>query len=84
MEMIRPIIKGSSEDKRDETVLNQDELAKYLKVSRSWVDQKISQNEIPYFKVGKYPRFKKAEIDGWVRKKTVMPVPPLKIMNKRR
>ena len=48
-ETLKPLIKSGSQVDRDDVIFNQDQLAKYLKVSRSWIDQKISQNEIPFF-----------------------------------
>jgi len=78
VEMLKPLLKANGKVD-DKIIFNQDELAKYLKVSRSWIDQKISHKEIPHFKCGKYPRFKKSEIDKWINKNTIMPIPPLKI-----
>jgi excisionase family DNA binding protein len=78
---LKPLLKAAAYS-NDDTIFDQDELSEYLKVSRSWVDQKISQNEIPYFKCGKYPRFKKSEIDKWISKNSIQPVPELQLVTR--
>jgi excisionase family DNA binding protein len=50
-------------NRTDDTLLNVKELAKYLSVEPSWVYKKVQQGLLPYFKVGKYLRFQKSEID---------------------
>ena len=56
-----------SED--DNSLLTVESLAAYLSVSKQWVYEKVHCNEIPYYKVGKYPRFKKEKIDDWLKKR---------------
>lgn len=41
-------------------------LAEYLHVSHQWVYERVHFKEIPYFKMGKFPRFRKSEIDRWL------------------
>jgi excisionase family DNA binding protein len=41
-------------------------LAKYLQVSDQWVYERVHRKEIPYLKIGKFPRFKKSDIDKWI------------------
>ncbi|MEW6365195.1 MAG: helix-turn-helix domain-containing protein [Acidobacteriota bacterium] len=41
-------------------------LAEYLSVKPEWVYERTHGHEIPYFKVGKFPRFRKSEIDKWL------------------
>ena len=82
VEMLAPLLKSDTHRDGNDTIFKQEELAKYLKVSRSWIDQKISSKEIPFFKCGKYPRFRKYEIDKWVSKNTIYPVPPLLMVKK--
>lgn len=79
VEMIKPLLKSSTKYGKDETIFDVEGLSQYLKVGRSWIYQQTSLKNIPYFKVGKYPRFKKSEIDTWINKKSIMPIPPLKI-----
>ena len=82
LEMLKPLLRGNAKSVKSETILDVEELANYLKVDTSWVYKQVSLRNIPHFKIGKYPRFKKSEIDKWINKKTIMPVPPLKIANK--
>jgi len=53
-------------------------LAEYIRVKPSWVYKGVSEGEIPHFKVGKYPRFRKREIDRWLATKAVRPLPHLR------
>ena len=62
----------------EDKIFNKKELANYLGVKESWVDKKVSFKEIPYFKAGKYPKFKKSQIDKWIDSQTVKPIPPLR------
>ena len=57
---------GNSEG--DSTIMDIDGLAQYLKVGKQWVYDRVHRNAIPHYKLGKYPRFKKAKIDEWLRK----------------
>lgn len=41
-------------------------LGGYLNVSRSFIYKRVSENSIPYNKVGKSTRFEKEKIDRWV------------------
>jgi len=49
------------------------ELSKYLKVNPQTIYNWVSNNKIPYMKVGDLLRFKKTDIDDWLRKKTFYP-----------
>ena len=57
-------------------------LAEYLHVTPSWVYKHISLKAVPHFKAGKYPRFRRKDIDKWVETKTVKPVPALRLGDK--
>ncbi|MEO2159032.1 MAG: helix-turn-helix domain-containing protein [bacterium] len=50
----------------ENSVLTVRDLAKYLKVSPQWVYERVSLKEIPYSKLGKFPRFRKRKIDKWL------------------
>ncbi len=41
-------------------------LAAHLKVDASWIYQQVHARTIPFYKVGKYVRFKRSEISTWV------------------
>jgi len=49
------------------------ELAQYLKVNPQTIYNWVSGNKVPYTKVGDLLRFKKEDIDGWLKKKTTYP-----------
>lgn len=49
-------------------ILNVDEAAKYLTVTKSHIYKLTSQNEIPHYKRGKKIYFKRAELDEWLTK----------------
>lgn len=46
-------------------------LCKYLQISERKVRSLVSDNEIPYFKIGKSVRFHKDEVDKWCIRRTV-------------
>lgn len=41
-------------------------LGEYLHISKSYIYKRVSDNSIPFSKVGKSTRFDKDEIDRWV------------------
>jgi|TARA_B100001964_G_scaffold190023_1_gene211901 excisionase family DNA binding protein len=64
----KPLLSANkSED--DNSLLTVESLAAYLNVKKQWVYEKVHCNEIPYYKVGKYPRFKKEKIEDWLKKR---------------
>jgi len=48
--------------------LSVDEMAEYLGVSKDTVYNWIKDRNLPAHKVGRLWKFKRGEIDGWVRK----------------
>jgi excisionase family DNA binding protein len=64
MREIRPLLSRTLPD--DDPVFDVDSLAKYLRVGKQWVYQKLHAREIPHYKMGKYPRFRKSKIDEWL------------------
>lgn len=79
-ELIKPALTPVSDDK-DRLIMNVKELSEYLKVEQSWVYKQIQFKSIPHFHAGKYPRFRKREIDVWIRENstpsTKVPYPKL-------
>ena len=65
VERLKPAINNSHKSNDDE-LLTVESLAKYLSVSKQWVYERVHLKEIPYVKMGKFPRFKKHEIDNWL------------------
>ena len=65
---VKPLLStNKSED--GNSLLTVESLAAYLNVKKQWIYQKVHSNEIPHYKVGKYPRFKKENIDDWLKKR---------------
>jgi excisionase family DNA binding protein len=81
-EKIKPSITGNG--KHDEvSIFTPDTLSKYLCVDVSWVYRQVSDKNIPYFKNGKYVRFKKSSIDKWIASHERQPIPKFKHLSKR-
>ena len=55
-----------SKKPNDEIPFTVKTLAVYLSVSPQWVYDRVSLNEIPHIKMGKFPRFRKSTIDEWL------------------
>lgn len=52
---------------RKDEVLTLEELAEYLKLSKSTVYKLVGEDKIPGQKIGKRWRFSRAAIDEWLR-----------------
>lgn len=72
---IKPIL--SKRKTEDDTLFTVDSLAVYLEVSKRWVYERIHLKEIPYAKVGKFPRFRKSKIDRWIESLETPAIHPL-------
>lgn len=64
------------------SIMDVSELAGLLRVEKSWVYKQVQLKSIPHFHAGKYPRFKRKEIDSWTVEQsmpsTCSPYPRLK------
>ncbi len=78
VEMMRPVVSGNGKHDAVDIIFTPETLAAYLHVDTSWVYKQVSLKTIPYFKSGKYTRFKQTLIDKWIESQTVRPVPYLK------
>ena len=58
-----------------EELMGVTELSQYLKVNPQTIYNWVSNNKVPYTKIGDLLRFKKSDIDGWLKKKTAYPKP---------
>lgn len=65
VERLKPLLSNNHKAK-DSDLLTVEEVATYLKVKTSWVYEKIHTRQIPFHKVGKFPRFRKKSIDIWL------------------
>lgn len=59
-----------------ESVLTIDDLADYLKVSKSTLYKLAQGGKVPGQKVGKHWRFRKETIDQWLDKSNYLPTKP--------
>jgi len=71
---LKPLINESGRNKVEDCVFDVKGLATYLGVNESWVYKAVAQGSIPYFKAGKYTRFRKADIDRWIESESIRPV----------
>jgi len=82
-EIIKSMLTHHAGSNEKDTIFDVKELAEYLHVNPSWVYKQVSLKAIPYFKAGKFSRFKKREIDKWTESKVVRPIPTLELVKKR-
>lgn len=73
-EIVKPMLTRTQRQDEKDTIFDVKGLAEYLHVNPSWVYKQVSMKEIPYFKAGKFPRFKKREIDKWTESKAIRPI----------
>ena len=84
VELIKPLLSNSRKQEPEaESIFTVETLAKYLQVDQGWVYKQVCLKTIPYFKNGKYTRFRKGDIDRWISSQTVKPFPSLKIVKNR-
>ena len=57
-----------------------DQAAAYLGLSPHTVYKFVSQRKIPHVKIGKLVKFDLALLDAWINKRTVMPMPPRRLI----
>ncbi len=63
-EQITPLLRKNSKSSDNELMTVKD-VSQYLKVKESWVYEKIHTRGIPFKKIGRFPRFRKRDIDLW-------------------
>ena len=63
----------NNNNNEDKGLLKIDEVAQILNVKTSWIRSAVFKKEIPYIKVGNLLRFKKEELNEWMRQKTITP-----------
>ncbi|MFC2048689.1 helix-turn-helix domain-containing protein [Elusimicrobiota bacterium] len=52
-------------------IFTADELADYLRIKKNTIYIWVSQKRIPYTKIGRCTRFKRSEIDRWIKENEV-------------
>ncbi|GAB5047512.1 helix-turn-helix domain-containing protein [Thermodesulfovibrio sp. TK110] len=60
-----PLLKSQS---KDDEILDFNQACEFLKCKKTWLYSKVSNNEIPYIKTGKYLKFRKSELSKWLEK----------------
>lgn len=75
LELLRPHVGNNGKRRADDTIFDVQGLADYLKVDASWVYKQVSLKKIPYFKNGRYTRFKRSAIDKWIDSQTIKSIP---------
>ncbi len=67
IEAITPLI-AQAKSPSDDNIFDVRSLAAFLKVDAGWIYRQIHKKNIPFFKAGKYVRFRKSEIEDWLTK----------------
>ena len=65
VERLEPLLKQNPKNNENQ-LMDVKGLAEYLKVKESWVYEKIHTKKIPFQKAGRFPRFRKKNIDKWL------------------
>ncbi|MFC1769563.1 helix-turn-helix domain-containing protein [Nitrospirota bacterium] len=73
-QLIAPALASKEPSKVDE-IMDVTCLTNYLKIKPRWVYDRVAEYAIPYTKIGHYLRFRKSEIDEWLVKHSVKPIP---------
>lgn len=82
IEKLKSVLDGRGKHE-EENIFTPETLSKYLHVALSWVYRQVSDKKIPYFKNGKYVRFKKSSIDKWISSHEKQPIPKFKYLRNR-
>lgn len=82
-ETLRPMLSGIERREDKDVIFDVKGVAEYLHVDPEWIYKKVSLREIPYFKTGKYLKFRKRDIDKWIETNTARPIPELKLVKNR-
>lgn len=79
VELLKPFLLHSEKHSNEDIVFTVETLSEYLKTDVSWVRKQVSAMTIPFFKAGKYVRFKKSAIDKWIKLQSREPLTPFKL-----
>lgn len=84
LHVLKPLLSKAKISCHDD-IMGVRDLCTYLQVDESWVYKQVSLKSIPFFKAGKYTRFRKSKIDRWIEENSVKPLsePTLKVVKKR-
>ena len=76
-DVVRSEFRKANKNKKDDIVFDVIGLAEYLCVKESWVYKQVSIGTLPFYKIGKYTRFRKSEIDKWIESNRFIPTSAL-------
>lgn len=79
VELLRPLLANGEKHPNEDTVFTIKTLSEYLKNDVSWIRKKVAARSIPFFKTGKYIRFRKSAIDRWIKLQTREPLTPFNL-----
>ncbi len=82
-ELLKPSLSNRERQDEKDIIFDVKELAEYLHIDSSWVYKQVSLKSIPFFKNGKYTRFRKRDIDRWIDSQSVSPIPSPKYLKKK-
>jgi excisionase family DNA binding protein len=82
-DLLRPLLPTSERREDKGIIFDVKGLAEYLHVDSCWVYKKVSLKKIPFFKAGKYTRFRKRDIDRWIDGQTTRPIPAIGLVKGR-
>jgi excisionase family DNA binding protein len=82
VELIKPMLSGNDRQRQEDLIFDVKGLSEYLKVDTSWIYKHVSLKSIPHFKVGKYTRFRKKDIEKWIESHKIPSLTPLKLLKK--
>jgi hypothetical protein len=71
LEVMKPIL---SSKKPEDRIFDKKALSEYLHLPVTWIDKNL--HKLPHFKVGKYVRFKKNDIDKFIEQEKMKVMPP--------
>ncbi len=76
-DILRPLLAAKAPE-ADE-ILDVPKLAKYLGTTDQRIYDAVALAEIPFFKVGRYVRFKRSKIDAWIESQSVPATSPSRL-----
>jgi excisionase family DNA binding protein len=75
LDLLKPYL-TIKEKSQNDLILDVKSLCEYLKVDESWVYKQVSLRSIPFFKAGKYTRFRRSAIDRWIDRNSTNLIDP--------
>ncbi len=67
--LVRPLIVDKRNEDAKGELFDVKGISKYPGVKPSWIYGRVHSKSFPHIKVGKYLRFRKMDVDGWLNAK---------------